>query len=402
MAKITAPLTNTQVKQAKSTAKAYKLSDGGGLYLYVSPTGTKSWRLDYSRPYTKRRATLTLGQYPEISLAGARTIRAEYRSLLAIDIDPADKIKQKTREQRLKQSNTFEIVAAEYIERQDHLSKATLDHKVRYAMYLNNHIGRMPIADIKPIDVLEACRKVEKQGYLETAKKMRSLASQIFRYAVQTARCERDITQDLKGALKPPEIKHYPAITDPEEFAILLRAIDDYDGMFETRIAIKIIPHLFVRSGELRHALWEDFDFEARTWTFTPRKTKRKTGVSLIVPLSDQVYDLFKQLEPHKRSDFVFPSLHSTMRPMSENTLGQALKRLGFSGEQHTVHGFRASARTMLVERLKYDESLVEMQLGHNVRDLHGRAYNRTVFLDERREMMQTWSNYLDELKSSV
>lgn len=402
MAKITAPLTNTQVKQAKNTDKPYKLSDGGGLYLYISSTGTKSWRFDYTRPFTKKRATLTFGQYPEISLAGARTIRAEYRALLAIDIDPADKIRDEARQQRLKQNNTFEIVAAEYIERQTHLSQDTIDHKARYAMYLSQHLGRMPISDIKPIDVLDACRKVEKQGYLETAKKMRSLAGQVFRYAVQTARCERDVTQDLKGALKPPEVKHYPAITDPEEFAILLRAIDDYDGMFETRIAIKIIPHLFVRSGELRNALWEDFDFNARTWTFTPRKTKRKTGVSLIVPLSDQVYDLFKQLEPHKRSDFVFPSLHSTIRPMSENTLGQALKRLGFSGEQHTVHGFRASARTMLVERLKYDESLVEMQLGHNVRDMHGRAYNRTIFLDERREMMQTWSNYLDELKSSV
>ena len=157
-----------------------------------------------------------------------------------------------------------------------------------------------------------------------------------------------------------------------------------------------------MRTGEVFALTWEDIDFDARTWSFTPRKTKRKTGVSLIVPLSDQVYDLFKQLEPHKRSDFVFPSLHSTLRPMSENTMSQALKRLGISGDQHTIHGFRASARTMLVERLKYNESLVEMQLGHNVRDMHGRAYNRTVFLDERREMMQTWSNYLDELKRAI
>lgn len=400
MAKIVKPLTNTQVSQAKPNGKIQNLTDGGGLYLHISKAGTKAWRIDFTTPVTKKRVTITLGQYPEITLAAARQMRADVKYHLANGDDPRTIKRDNERQQLLESNNTFAMIAEEYISRQTHLSDATHKNNRRYAEYLNKSIGSMPISSIKPIDVLDACRPVESKGYLETALKMKSLAGQVFRYGVQTAKCERDVTQDLKGALKQPPTKHYAAITDPIEFGAMLRSLEDYNGSFEVKCALKLMPLLFVRSGEMRYAMWSDFDFDKRTWTFTPRKTKRKTGISLIVPLPDQAIDILTELIKHKRSEFVFPAIHTTVQPMSENTLSQALKRLGIDGDTHTIHGFRASARTMIVEQLKYQEKYIEMQLGHRVPDLHGRAYNRAQFLDERREMLQDWADYLDKLKA--
>ncbi|MCG3842253.1 integrase arm-type DNA-binding domain-containing protein [Psychrobacter sp. Ps1] len=402
MAKVVKPLTHTQVSQAKTTGMAYNLTDGGGLYLYVSKTGTKSWRIDFTTPITKKRVTMTLGQYPGISLADARVLRSDIKSMLASGHDPRKVKKDDERQQILESNNTFAMLAEEYISRQTHLSPATHKNNRRYAAYLSDSIGDLPITHIKPIDVLDACKVVEAKGYLETALKMKSLAGQVFRYAVQTARAERDVTQDLKGALKQPPTKHYPAITDPKEFGTMLRAIDDYQGLFETRCALKLMPMLFVRAGEMRYARWDEIDLEKKTWTFTPRKTKRKTGISLIVPLPNQAVEILTALSDHKRSEFVFPAIHTTVQPMSENTMNQALKRLGIAGDTHTIHGFRASARTMIVEQLKFDERFVELQLGHRVPDMHGRAYNRAQFLTERKEMLQEWANYLDELRSQT
>lgn len=400
MAKIVKPLTNTQVSQAKPNGKIQNLTDGGGLYLHISKAGTKAWRIDFTTPVTKKRVTITLGQYPEITLAAARQMRADVKYHLANGDDPRTIKRDNERQQLLESNNTFAMIAEEYISRQTHLSDATHKNNRRYAEYLNESIGSMPISSIKPIDVLDACRPVESKGYLETALKMKSLAGQVFRYGVQTAKCERDVTQDLKGALKQPPTKHYAAITDPIEFGAMLRSLEDYNGSFEVKCALKLMPLLFVQSGEMRYAMWSDFDFDKRTWTFTPRKTKRKTGISLIVPLPDQAMDILTELIKHKRSEFVFPAIHTTVQPMSENTLSQALKRLGIDGDTHTIHGFRASARTMIVEQLKYQEKYIEMQLGHRVPDLHGRAYNRAQFLDERREMLQDWADYLDKLKA--
>lgn len=400
MAKIVKPLTNTQVSQAKPNGKIQNLTDGGGLYLHISKAGTKAWRIDFTTPIAKKRVTMTLGQYPEITLAAARQMRADVKYHLANGDDPRTIKRDNERQQLLESNNTFAMIAEEYISRQTHLSEATHKNNRRYAEYLNKSIGGMPISSIKPIDVLDACRPVESKGYLETALKMKSLAGQVFRYGVQTAKCERDVTQDLKGALKQPPTKHYAAITDPIEFGAMLRSLEDYNGSFEVKCALKLMPLLFVRSGEMRYAMWSDFDFDKRTWTFTPRKTKRKTGISLIVPLPDQAMDILTELIKHKRSEFVFSAIHTTVQPMSENTLSQALKRLGIDGDTHTIHGFRASARTMIVERLKYQEKYIEMQLGHRVPDLHGRAYNRAQFLDERREMLQDWADYLDKLKA--
>ncbi|WGV14078.1 integrase arm-type DNA-binding domain-containing protein [Psychrobacter maritimus] len=400
MAKIVKPLTNTQVSQAKPGSKAYNLTDGGGLYLHVSKAGARSWRIDFTTPVTKKRVTMTLGQYPEITLASARQMRADVKYHLANGDDPRKVKKDDERQQLLESNNSFAMIAEEYISRQTHLSKATHKNNRRYAAYLSEHIGSMPISQIEPIDVLEACRGTESKGHLETALKMKSLAGQVFRYAVQTAKAKRDVTQDLKGALKQPPTKHYPAIVNPIEFGQMLRSIDDYNGSFEVKAALKLMPMLFVRAGEMRYAKWTEIDLEKGTWTFTPRKTKRKTGVSLVVPLPAQALAIFTELSKHKRSEFAFPAIHTTVQPMSENTMNQALKRLGISGDTHTIHGFRASARTMISEQLKYDDKYIEMQLGHRVRDLHGRAYNRTQYLDERKKMLQEWADYLDKLKS--
>ena len=400
MAKIVKPLTNTQVSQAKPNRKIQNLTDGGGLYLHISKAGTKVWRIDFTTPVTKKRVTMTLGQYPEITLAAARQMRADVKYHLANGDDPRKVKKDDERQQILESNNTFVMIAEEYISRQTHLSEATHKNNRRYASYLNEYIGSMPINHIEPIDVLDACRATESKGYLETALKMKSLAGQVFRYAVQTARAKRDVTQDLKGALKQPPTKHYPAIVDPAEFGQMLLAIDDYNGSFEVKCALKLMPMLFVRAGEMRYAEWNDIDLEKGTWIFTPRKTKRKTGISLIVPLPAQALAIFTELAEHKRSAFVFPAIHTTVQPMSENTMNQALKRLGINGDTHTIHGFRASARTMISEQLKYDDKFIELQLGHRVPDMHGRAYNRAQFLDERKEMLQKWADYLDELKS--
>ena len=400
MAKNNKPLTYTQVNQAKPSEKPYKLTDGSGLYLYVSTAGTKSWRIDYPEPLTKKRVTLTLGKFPEITLAHARELRGDIKYTLAMGKDPRRVKKDDERQQLLESNNTFAMIAEEYISRQTHLSPATHKNNRRYATYLNKVIGSMPMNQIKPIDVLDACRAIESKGYLETALKMKSLAGQVFRYAVQTAKAERDVTQDLKGALKQPPTKHYPAIIDPVEFGQMLRSIDDYNGSFEVKCALKLMPMLFVRAGEMRYAKWSEFDLEKKTWTFTPRKTKRKTGISLIVPLPKQAVEILFELAEHKRSEFVFPAIHTTVQPMSENTMNQALKRLGITGDTHTIHGFRASARTMISEQLKYDDKFIELQLGHRVPDMHGRAYNRAQFLDERKEMLQEWADYLDKLKS--
>lgn len=399
MAKIIKPLTDSQVKQAKPQDKPYKLADGGRLYLYVSRLGAKSWRMDYVRPIGKKRATITLGLYPDVSLAQAREQRKQIRTMLADGIDPQQQKIDAEREQKLLSNNTFAAIADDYMSRKRNVSPATITNNLRQLKRLNKHIGDMVITDIKPIDVLKACRTAEAQGYYETAIKMRTIAGQVFRYGVQTARCERDVTQDLIGALQAPTTKHHPTITDPKELGQLLRAIDTYEGSFEVCTAIKLMPMLFVRSGELRYALWDDFDLDAGTWTFTPRKTQRRTGLSLIVPLPTQAIDLIRELSLHARSKYLFPAIHTTVQPMSENTMNQALKRLGYDGTKQTVHGFRATARTLIVEKLKYPENLVEMQLGHNVRDMHGRAYNRTIFLDERADMMQVYADYLDELR---
>lgn len=398
-------LTLAKIKALQPKEKDYKVTDGRGLYLLVKTNGSKLWRYDYARPLTKKRATYSLGAYPDLSLVDARNMHSELRTMLVKGIDPLEHKKELAREAILAQKSIFEAVALEYIEKKSLTwAETTKVNNQRYLSYASAKFGKKPISEVKAIDVLDVCRLEEKKGNYEQALKIRSVVGQVMRYAVACSYCERDVTQDLRGAIITPKASHHAAIIDPVELGKLLKGIDTYNGYLETQIALKLMPYIFVRPGELRFAQWSDIDFDERQFKFTPRKTQQITGVSLVVPLSNQAFNLLKEIEPITRhkSKYIFPAVHTVLKPMSENTMRQALMRLGYTSDEHTIHGFRATARTLLVEKLKYDEQLVEMQLGHRVRDMHGRAYNRTTFIDERTEMMQAWSDYLDEIKKAT
>lgn len=398
-------LTLAKIKALQPKEKDYKVTDGRGLYLLVKANGSKLWRYDYARPLTKKRATYSLGAYPDLSLVDARNMHGELRTMLAKGIDPLEYKKELAREAILAQKSIFEAVASEYIEKKSLTwAETTKINNQRYLSYASAKFGKKPISEVKAIDVLDVCRLEEKKGNYEQALKIRSVVGQVMRYAVACSYCERDVTQDLRGAIITPKANHHAAIIDPVELGKLLKGIDTYNGYLETQIALKLMPYIFVRPGELRFAQWSDIDFDERQFKFTPRKTQQITGVSLVVPLSNQAFNLLKEIEPVTRhkSKYIFPAVHTVLKPMSENTMRQALMRLGYTSDEHTIHGFRATARTLLVEKLKYDEQLVEMQLGHRVRDMHGRAYNRTTFIEERTEMMQAWADYLDEIKKAT
>lgn len=398
-------LTLAKIKALQPKEKDYKVTDGRGLYLLVKTNGSKLWRYDYARPLTKKRATYSLGAYPDLSLVDARNMHSELRTMLVKGIDPLEHKKELAREAILAQKSIFEAVALEYIEKKSLTwAETTKVNNQRYLSYASAKFGKKPISEVKAIDVLDVCRLEEKKGNYEQALKIRSVVGQVMRYAVACSYCERDVTQDLRGAIITPKASHHAAIIDPVELGKLLKGIDAYNGYLETQIALKLMPYIFVRPGELRFAQWSDIDFDERQFKFTPRKTQQITGVSLVVPLSNQAFNLLKEIEPITRhkSKYIFPAVHTVLKPMSENTMRQALMRLGYTSDEHTIHGFRATARTLLVEKLKYDEQLVEMQLGHRVRDMHGRAYNRTTFIDERTEMMQAWADYLDEIKKAT
>jgi integrase len=399
MPKIAKPLTELQIKNAKPQEKQYKLADGGGLYLLVKPDGAKLWRFDYARPVIKTRNTLSFGIYPETSLLRARSQRDEVKKQLASDIDPSEQKKAEIREAKVAAGNTFEAVALEWLSKQKY---AESTHKK--ALYLLElpilKLGRKPIADILPIEVLDVCRVAEKEGHLEKARKTLNKCAQVFRYGVAISACKSDPTRDLKGALETPERTHHAAITEPGELGQLLGDIDHYSGFFTTVCALKLAPILFTRPGELRALRWEKIDLQAAQWRYTPPKTKKSTGVEMIVPLPQQAIAILTKLHPVTgHTDFVFPSTHTTLKPMSENTINQALRRMGWDSDKVCGHGFRATARTILEEVLEYPADLIEMQLGHKVKDTNGRAYNRTWKLKLRTEMMQAWADYLDSLK---
>ena len=403
MPKLVVSLTDSKIKSAismqkKSSEKNIKLSDGGGLYLLLDTKGGAYWRFDYVRPITKKRATIAIGVYPSCTLASARAKRGEFREQLVQNIDPA---MQKKREAEIThKKNTFKLIANEY-RKTEELEPSTQRRNQFVWDKLYAAIGDYPIDSITPSQILEVCRIYERQGKTDSAKRMRSKASQVFRYAIALGLCQFNVADQISGILKVGKTKHRSAITDEQLLGQLLRNIYNSVGRGDLAIdyAVKILPHVFVRPGELRGAKWADIDFENRVWKYTPPKTKNQTALQHIVPLSDQVITLFKELHQMTGyTEYCFVSMRDQSKTISESTINKRLKQYGFENGETTGHGFRATARTLLDEVLKFPIERIEQQLAHQVRDMHGRAYNRTKYLEERTVMMQAWSDYLDQL----
>jgi integrase len=393
-------LSDNKVRNAKPRKAEYKLFDGGGLFLLVTPSGGKLWRLKYRFHNTEK--LLSIGAYPAISLSEARTKRDEARKQLANDLDPGA-VRKAMKQAATTEAETFEAVAREW-----HL-KFTPTWKIVHAETtmarmerdLFPWIGKRPVNEIKAPELLAVLRRVESRGALETAHRVRSIAGQVLRYGVSTGRCERDCSGDLKGALPQPTEKHHAAITEPKEVAPLLRAIDGYEGGFVVKCALQLAPLFFVRPGELRHAEWTEIDLDGATWSIPAHKMKMKQAH--IVPLCSQAIEILKELKQLTgTSKYVFPSARSFTRVMSNNAILAALRSMGYDKTTMTGHGFRAMARTILDEVLQVRPDLIEHQLAHAVRDPNGRAYNRTAHLEERRKMMQLWADYLNGLKQGA
>lgn len=392
-----AKLTATGVRNAGAAAKSYKLADGGGLYLFVNTKGARYWRYDYR--FAGARKTLALGVYPEVSLKEARERHAGAREMLANNLDPSAQKKLQKLHADVEAKNTFAAVADEWRER--HLAEKSPRYIVRSERLLTRDlypaIGFRPIKEITAVEVLSALRKIEERT-IDMAHRARQLAGLIFRYAIATGRAERDPTADLKGALRNKKVKHHAAITDPAGVGRLLRDIQHYDGRPVVKAALELSALLFQRPGEIRQMKWEEINWREGRWEIPAAKMKMDRDH--IVPLSRQAIEVLKRVEPITgRFMYVFPNERSRTRAMSDNGIRSALRTLGYRNEDMTPHGFRAMARTLLDEELRFRPDWIEQQLAHRVSDPLGRAYNRTAFIDERTKMMQVWADYLGHLR---
>ncbi|MRS03019.1 DUF4102 domain-containing protein [bacterium] len=397
------PLTDVTVKNAKSTDKQKTLFDGGGLYLLVKPCGSRLWNFKYT--YLGKPKLMSFGSYPEVTLADARHARLEARKLLAKNIDPSEFRKIHKALKKELNANTFELVAREWHHKFSSAGKWSPSHSIDILQRLQKDIfpllGSRPISEIKPKELLKVLERIAGRGALDTAHRLRHHCGMVFRYAIVTERAERDIAADLKGALPPVKGGHHAAFTKPQDLASLLVSIDEYQGSHIVKCALQLLPLFFCRPGELRSAEWSEFDFENEIWEIPAGRMKMKQPH--IVPLSKQAINLLEALHPLTGSGkYVFPSHRSLLRCMSDNAFNAALRRMGFTKEEATAHGFRASARTILDEVLHFPLVLIEHQLSHSVRDHLGTAYNRTSHLPERLVMMQRWSDYLDGIKAEM
>lgn len=397
-------LTDTAIRNAKPGEKAIKLADGAGMFLLITPAGGKLWRLKYR--VDGREKLLAIGAYPEISLSEARKRREEARALIAQGKDPSrEKQREKVRA-RIEAADTFTAISDEYCAKRRRdgekgWSPATATRSEYLLSLLNPSIGKLPIAEIEPADILVAVRKIESKGNLESARRTLQLASMVFRYAIATARLRSDPTRDLRGALTAPKVTHYGAITEAKRVGELLRAIDGYEGSGITKLALQIAPHVFVRPGELRHAEWSEIDLEGALWVIPAGKMKMRKPHH--VPLSRQAVALFREIETATGpKGFVFPSVRTRTRPMSENTINAGLRRLGYSTDEMTAHGFRAMASTLLNESGKWNPDAIERALAHGDTDKVRAAYHRGAHWQERVEMAQWWSDYLDTLRKGA
>ena len=393
-------LSDIAIRNAKASNKVFKLYDEQGLFIQVTPSGGKWWRLKFR--FGGKEKLLSLGVYPDVSLKQARDRRDDARKLLAEGVDPSEHRKASKASKKDSAANSLEVISREWAE--SFFLNKSASHKVRTIRRLESYIfpwlGSKPISDLTAPLILESVNRVKDLNKLETAIRTLQALSQVFRYAVQTGRALRDPCVDLRGALPSPTVKHMAAFTEPQEIAELLRAIDGFTGSLTVNIALRLAPLVFVRPSELRTAKWADIDLESKEWRYRVSKTK----TDHLVPLSEQAVKLFLEIKPVSgHGEFVFMGGHDPKKPMSDAAINAALKRMGYDTQtQITGHGFRATARTVLHERLNIDPYVIEHQLAHKVPDALGAAYNRTKFFEQRKEMMQKWADYLDELKAGA
>ena len=396
------PLTAIEVKQAEPKEKAYKLADGGGLYLLVKPVGGKYWRYKYR--YAGKEKTLALGVYPEVSLKEAREKHQAARKSLDRGIDPGEARKVEKLTRHLAAAESYEAVAREWFNRV--MPEKSNSYRERTGRILEKDLypvlGNRPIKSITALELLAALRRIEAREAYDIAHRAKQTAGQIFRYAVATGRADRDPSGDLKGALKPRrKKKHHAAITNPAEVGRLLLAMEGFQGTVVVKAALLLSPLLFQRPGEIRAMEWTEINWKESQWEIPAEKMKM--GQPHIVPLSNQAVALLEELQPFTgRGRYVFPSARGASRCLSENGVRTALRTIGYDNDTMTPHGFRAMARTILDEVLGYRADWIEHQLAHAVRDTNGRAYNRTSHLEGRAKMMQGWADYLDNLKAQA
>ena len=392
-------LTEIEVRNAKPREKDWKLADEKGLYLFISKAGGKLWRFKFR--VHGREKKLSLGAYPEISLAKARKLRDEARATRADGQDPSLERKKAKFAAKLSGEVTFAGVAREYIDLKmvgDGKADTTVKKAQWFLEQLEPAIGSMPIADVDPQMLLAALKRLEAKGVHETAKRCRSFASRVFRYGVATGRCNSDPAQLLQGALITPRARHYSAILEPTKFGQVLRAIEAFSGAPVTMAALRIAPHVFVRPGELRHAEWTEFDLKDAVWNLPPAKMKARRQHA--VPLSKQVREMLVDIQKLTGDEkFVFPSAYGGSRPMSENTINASFRRMGFDKDEVTAHGLRATASTFLNECGLWSPDAIERALAHGQSNATRGAYHRGLHWDERVKMAQWWSDHLDELR---
>jgi integrase len=397
------PLSDAAVRGAKPAMTPRKLSDGGGLFLLIKPKplGSKLWRLAYR--FGGKQKTLALGIYPSVSLSQARRSREEARKLLASGIDPSVRRKTERRLEKTAAGNSFRTVAEEVISKLEREGRAhvTISKKRWLLDFAYPAFGDRPVSEITAKELLALLREIERRGIYETAKRLRSTCGMVFRYAIATGRAERDPSADLRGALTTHRVIHRATIVQPTQIGALLRAIDNFDGQPTTRAALRLAPHVFVRPGELRRAEWGEFDLNSAVWTIPASKMKMRRPHR--VPLSRQSLEIIRELrEVTGNGRLVFPSVRTVLRPISENTLNAALRRLGYASEEMSTHGFRSMASTCLNEMGRWNPDAIERQLAHQEANAVRRAYTHGAeFWSERIQMMQAWSDFLDELKAS-
>lgn len=394
------PLTLPEVKNAAPKEKDYKLSDEKGLYLLVKKNGAKYWRLKYR--FERKEKTLALGVFPEVTLTVARKRRDDARTKLQDGIDPSELKQQRKRLSIEAAENSFYAIAQEWLVKRGKKSESGDAKLVRLLERdIFPYLGKVAISTITPPKLLSVLRRIEDRGAVETAHRAKQYAGQIFRYAVAIGKVERDISADLKGALATPKSGHFAAIVEPREVGRLMVAIDNYQGTPVVMAALKLSPLLFCRQGELRHLEWTEIDWEEKRIELPAEKMKAKEPH--VIPLSTQALTILDDLaQAGQRGKYVFPSARGASRPLSDNGVRTALRSLGYDNKTMTPHGFRAMARTLLDEQLGYRIEWIEQQLAHAVKDVHGRAYNRTKHLPQRTEMMQRYADYLDTLKASA